>query len=259
MHLKPPVPRVLCLSGHDPGGGAGIQADIESVAAQGAHALTVITALTVQDTHNVRALSAVPAELMAQQLALLEADGVLAAIKIGLLGDVAQVRVIADLLRRQPGVPVVFDPVLRAGGGTELVNGPLQAAVLDTLLPLVDLLTPNAAEARRLAGGEGPIPACAARLLDRGCRNLLVTGGDEPGEAVLNTWFRPGAEPVNFQWTRLPGGFHGAGCTLASAIAGQLACGATMAQAISEGQRWTQATLAAAIRVGRGRSIPLRR
>lgn len=253
------VPRVLCLSGHDPSGGAGIHADLEAIAAQGAHALTVITTLTVQNTLNVQRTVAIPVALMADQLAMLGDDGPIAAIKIGLIGDVGQVPLLADLIRRHPGIPVIVDPVLRAGGGTDLVNAALQAALLKTLLPLIDLLTPNAAEARRLAGGESSIPDCVERLLAHGCRNLLVTGGDEPGDTVINTWFQPGADPVHFEWPRLPGTFHGAGCTLASAIAGQLACGASMAQAVSQGQRWTQTTLATAIGVGRGRSIPYRR
>lgn len=249
--------RVLCLSGHDPSGGAGIHADIEAVGAQGAHALSIITAMTVQDTGNVLSVTAVPAELMAAQLAALESDGPIAAIKIGLLGHVDQVRMIVDLIRRQ-AVPVVFDPVLRAGGGARLVDEALQQSVIEDLLSRVDLLTPNAAEARRLTG-EVSTADCAARLLTSGCRNLLVTGGDESGSTVRNTWFSADVPPRHYDWPRLPETFHGAGCTLAAAIAAQLALGLPMGQAIERGQRWTQATLVKAVAVGNGRRIPFRR
>ena len=124
------VPAVLCVSGHDPTGGAGIQADIEACAAQGIHAFTVVTAHTVQDTRNVRRVSAVPPMLIAEQVEALAQDGRIAAIKIGLLGDAQQVPVLVDAIR-SARVPVVLDPVLRAGGGTNLVGVPLQVALLE--------------------------------------------------------------------------------------------------------------------------------
>lgn len=254
----PPQAILLCLSGHDPTGGAGIQADAEAAAAQGAHALTVITALTAQDSRNVRRVVPVDPPLIAEQLALLEADCRIGAIKIGLLGEPAQVVIIRDLLRRLR-VPVVLDPVLRAGGGTELVGSPLQAALLEQLLPEVSLLTPNAAELRRLAPGAADLAAAARELMDRGCANLLVTGGDEPGDRVVNTWFCAGAAPRRFEWPRLAETFHGAGCTLASAVAARLALGEPMAGAIEQAQRWTQDALARAFAVGQGRRIPFRR
>jgi hydroxymethylpyrimidine/phosphomethylpyrimidine kinase len=246
---------VLCLSGHDPTGGAGIHADIEAIAAQGGHALTVITANTVQDTHNVRRVSPLPPMLIAQQLEALVADCRIGAVKIGLLGDADQLAVILPVLRGL-AVPVVYDPVLRAGGGANLVSTRLQAAVLADLLPAVSLLTPNAAEARRLAPGADSLDACAERLLQAGCGAVLVTGGDEPGETVTNTLHRAEAAPRPWNWPRLPQTFHGAGCTLASAIAGRLARGEPLAEAVEAGQRWTQGTLAAALRIGQGRAIP---
>lgn len=256
MKATPPI--VLCISGHDPGGGAGIHADIESVSAQGAHALSVITALTLQDSHDVRRISAVPAEWLDEQIRLLERDCDISSVKIGLLGDANQVPVIAALMRRLR-VPVVLDPVLRAGGGTELASESLRTALLDHLLPGLALVTPNAAEARRLAPAASTLPEGAATLLARGCANVLITGGDEAGPAVVNTWHAAGGTAVPYEWPRLPETFHGAGCTLASAIAARLALGDAMAQAIERGQRWTQMALSRAIAVGRGRRIPLRR
>lgn len=253
-----PVPAVLCLSGHDPTGGAGIQADIEACAARGVHAFTVITAHTVQDTSNVRRVSAVPPAMIAEQVEALGSDGRIAAIKIGLLGDAAQVPVIVEAILSNPA-PVVLDPVLRAGGGTNLVGSKLQVAILEELLPHVTVVTPNAGEARRLAPGAADLDAAAARLLSTGCRHVLVTGGDETGPTVVNTWYAQDAAPRRFEWPRLPETFHGAGCTLASAIAARLAAGEPVGDALESAQRWTQATLAAAVAVGQGRRIPFRR
>ena len=126
---------VLCCSGHDPTGGAGIQADIEAVGAQGVHALSVVTVLTVQDTTNVAQMSPVDEALLERQLELLLADCMPSAIKFGLLGGAAQLPVLAATLRRL-AVPVVMDPILRAGGGRELVDAAFAEQVRLTLFPL---------------------------------------------------------------------------------------------------------------------------
>jgi len=248
---------VLSLSGHDPLGGAGVHADIEAISAQGLHPLTVITALTVQDSRNVSRVEAVDPGLMSEQLERLEADCDIRAIKMGLLGSPAQVALAVDLIARLR-VPAVLDPVLRAGGGRELAGTSLESAIRDQLVPNVHLMTPNAAEARRLAGlaPDADVDTCAQALLAAGCANVLITGGDEPAVQVLNTWYRAGAAPRRYLWPRLPETFHGAGCTLASAIAARLAAGDDMAGAIEAGQAWTQSTLERAIAVGRGRRIP---
>lgn len=253
MSASPPL--LLCLSGHDPTGGAGLHADLEAAAAQGVHALSLVTALTAQDTRDVRKVVAVDADLLEEQLALLLADAPITAVKLGLLGSAAQVEVIVRALARLR-VPVVLDPVLRAGGGSNLASAELERAVLEHLLPQVTVLTPNAAEARRLAPAE-TLADSARTLLARGCANVLVTGGDEPGAEVCNTWHGADrAEPLSYRWPRLAETFHGAGCTLAASIAARLALGDTVEQALDRGQRWTQHALARAVRVGRGRRIP---
>lgn len=250
------LPTVLCLSGHDPTGGAGIHADLEAVAAQGAHALTVITTLTVQDSDDVYRVEPVAASLLAEQAQRLCADSHIAAVKLGLLGDAAQIAVIADLLR-QLKVPVICDPVLRAGGGTDLATNKTIAALREQLFPLIELLTPNAAEARRLAPQTDDLAGAAAALCAQGCRQVLVTGGDEPGDAqVTNRWRMPDGAVREFHWPRIPARFHGAGCTLASAIAGRIAIGDGWPTAIEEAQRYTHTALSRAYRSGRGRLIP---
>lgn len=255
--MSTPVPLVLCLSGHDPAGGAGLHADLEAVAAQRAHALTVITALTAQDSRNVYRVEPVAVDLLREQIDRLLADCRIAAIKIGLIGAAAQLDVIVDTIVRA-GVPVICDPVLRAGGGTDLANAALQRGLCERLLPLVDLLTPNAAEARRLVPEAGDIRAAASALCTLGCRQVLVTGGDEAGDDVRNLWRDEAGALHEFRWPRLPGGFHGAGCTLAAAIAGRIALGDDWATAIEQAQRYTHGALAQAYAIGHGRRIPHR-
>ena len=243
-------PSVLCLSGHDPTGGAGLTADIEAISALGGHALGVITANPVQDPRNVQRVAPVAPILIAAQIEALEADCRIDAIKIGLLGDVAQLDPILDCIRRLR-VPVVLDPVLRAGGGTSLVRSELLLALRERLLPAVTVLTPNAAEARQLGGGEE-----MEALLALGVANVLVTRGDEPGGDVTNTWYRAGQPSRDFHWPRLAQRFHGAGCTLAAAIAALLAAGRPLEQALEQAQAYTHAALSRAYPVGGGRLIP---
>ena len=250
----PSRPQVLCLSGHDPTGGAGIHADIETCAALGAHALTIVTAHTVQDTRDVRRVSAVAPILLAAQLDALLEDCSPRAAKLGLLGDAAQIPVIVQRLTSLRK-PVVLDPILRAGGGRNLVGADLQAAVIQTLFPVVDLLTPNADEARRLTGRED-LEACGAALLERGPKQVLITGGDERSDAVVNILFSRDAEPRRWSWPRLPETFHGAGCTLAAAVAALLACGKSSLQAIEQAQHYVDEALRRAYAVGGGRRLP---
>lgn len=252
--MNPRRPVVLCLSGHDPGGGAGIQADIETAAALGAHAVTVITAHTVQDSRNVVRVLAPDRALLREQLEILLADVDVAAIKIGLLGEPEQVPIVAELLARLK-VPAVLDPVLRAGGGAALASEAL-IAQLGALLPGLELLTPNAQEARRLAPASTDLEACAAALLAAGAANVLVTGGDEPGDPVVNHWFRRDGATRRYAWPRVPGRFHGAGCTLAAAVASLRARGLPLAAALEDAQAYTHRALQAAFAAGRGRLLP---
>lgn len=250
-------PLVLCCSGHDPGGGAGIHADIEAVAAQGAHALTAITAHTVQDTQNVTRVLASDLALLESQIETLLADSQISAIKIGLLAEASQIGFLTKLIARIQ-VPVVLDPILRAGGGTNLADQALQNALVTQLLPVTHVLTPNAAEARRLTD-RTTADDCGKALLDAGVRHVLITGGDELdglGERVVNHWFSADAAVKRFEWPRLNASFHGAGCTLAASIAALLARGLAVEAALDQAQRYTHETLAHAFRSGRGRLLP---
>lgn len=247
-------PQVLCISGHDPSGGAGIQADIEACAALGAHALSVLSSITVQDSREVYAVRALDEDWLVQQVQHLLADCRPGAIKVGLVGSAAQARRIAGYLR-ETGLPSVVDPVLRAGGGGVLAGDDTAEALRAHLLPAASVITPNAREARALTGLDDA-DAAAEALLQAGCANVLVTGGDEPGDTVVNSWHRRSAAAVRFEWPRVPLGFHGAGCTLAASIAACLAAGLDLATALSEAQAAVHLALRHAVAIGRGRAIP---
>jgi len=193
--------------------------------------------------------------LIREQIETLLADVPVQAVKIGLLGEPAQVALIAEILDRLQ-VPAVLDPVLRAGGGAALAGDELIGQIGRELLGRVELATPNAREARRLAPGAGDLDACGARLLAAGARNVLITGGDEDGDPVINHWFAQGRAVRRYAWPRVAGAFHGAGCTLASAIAALRARGQPLAHAIEDAQAYTHRALSAAFAIGRGRLIP---
>lgn len=251
------LPRILCIGGHDPSGGAGIQADIETVVALGGQALTLVTALTAQDTRNIADILPTPVDAFARQADTLLADIRPDAIKIGLLGSPAVVPVVRRLLDAFAG-PVVLDPVLGASGGFVLDGGGLAALIREQLLPRCSLITPNRAEARRLAGIDDTAQA-AAELLEAGAAAALVTGADEAdGDQVENRLFTPAAETRCFRWPRLPHHYHGSGCTLASACATRLALGDSLGDAVDAAQQFTWQALERATRAGSGQWLPRR-
>ncbi|MBD9355653.1 bifunctional hydroxymethylpyrimidine kinase/phosphomethylpyrimidine kinase [Methylomonas albis] len=248
-------PVVLCFSGHDPSGGAGVQADIEAIIGHQCHAASVITALTEQDSRNVKKLiPQQPADIFSQAQTLL-ADFKVAAFKIGLIGDAGVAEAIAQILRQYPAIPVVLDPVLAAGGGTELAGQQLIDVIVEQLLPLTTLLTPNSEEARRLSGHED-LGDCGRFLQSKGAEYVLITGTHESSELVHNRLYMPDDLDETFNWQRLPHSYHGSGCTLASASAALLAQGLDVFTAVSEAQEFTWQSLAAAYRPGQGQYNP---
>jgi hydroxymethylpyrimidine/phosphomethylpyrimidine kinase len=251
-------PSVLSFAASDPTGGAGVQADLLTLAALGCHPLTVVTALTVQDTHGVRDVRPVEATQVTAQADCVLADIVVAAFKLGVLASEANIAAIAELLARYPGVPVVLDPVLASGRGDPLASERMVDALRTRLLPRTTIATPNSIEARRLAGAraDAPLADCARRLIDFGCRHVLITGTHEAGDEVLNTLYDAGGVLREDRWPRLPGSYHGSGCTLASAIAALLARGRELAQAVREAEDYTWHALAAGFKPGGGQFIP---
>ena len=250
-------PCILCVGGLDPSGGAGIQADIETVSALGGRALTLVTALTAQDSHDISAVQAVSTRFFSAQLELLMQDMRPDAIKIGLLGSVDLVPVLRDLLQGFEG-PVVLDPVLATGGGFDLDTDDLARRMHDQLVPLTRLITPNRSEARRL-GDHPDTDQAVHRLLQAGADAILLTAADEAtGKQVTNRLFDGDAPPLSFDWPRLPHSYHGSGCTLASACATRLALGDGLAEAAETAQRFTLDALRRADRPGGGQWLPRR-
>jgi len=255
-------PIVLAFAATDPTGGAGIQADLLTLSSMGCHALTVVTAITVQDTAGVEDLQAVDSDWVVNQARLVLEDMPVAAFKIGLIGSVENVAAIAEVISDYPDVPLVFDPVLVSGRGDELVTEDMISAMRELLLPQTTILTPNSREVRRLAqeGGEDDeeidLAGCAARLLGLGCEYVLVTGTHENTPQVINTLYGPEGVVRADSWERLPGSYHGSGCTLAAAITATLANGLELPEAVREAQEYTWQALNAGFRPGMGQYIP---
>lgn len=260
---KPAPPLVLSFAASDPTGGAGVQADLLTLASLGCHPLSVITAITVQDTAKVDEVLPIDAEWVADQARALLEDMPVAAFKLGVLGSPEAMAVIAEILADYPDIPVILDPVLASGRGDELASEDMIAAMRDLLIPQTTVLTPNSHEARRLALFESDdddldLAACAAHLTGLGCEYVLITGTHEATPRVLNSLYDARGHVQTDTWDRLPGSYHGSGCTLASAIAATLAYGQDVPAAVREAQNFTYETLKAAFRPGMGQYIPER-
>ncbi|MDR2240426.1 MAG: bifunctional hydroxymethylpyrimidine kinase/phosphomethylpyrimidine kinase [Zoogloeaceae bacterium] len=258
--LLPPI--VMVFAASDPSGGAGIQADIMTLSSMGCHPLSVITALTVQDSAGVESVLAVDADWVAGQARALLEDMPVAAFKIGMLGSVENIAAIAEIVADYPEIPLVLDPVLASGSGDELASEDMIAALCELLLPQTTLLTPNSLEARHLAtdaddaASDPDLPECARRLVDAGAEFVLVTGTHEPGMQVVNSLYGEAGLIRADAWERLPDSYHGSGCTLASAIAANLANGLDVAEAVYDAQEYTWQTLANGFRPGMGQHFP---
>ena len=260
MALPPPTVRnILSFSGFDPSGGAGIQADIETIGALSGHAVPVITASTIQNTQNVDALYPTDIDLFQRQIRKLTDDIVFSAVKIGLLGGIDITRAVIQFLR-QHDLPVIFDPVLASGAGDSFSTQAHIDVIKSELLPLVTLITPNCFEARRLTGHHD-LDQCADALHQDGCRYVLITGTDETQATDTHIYHRfypdADAEPLMLQAQRLPHLYHGSGCTLASAIAYYI-CDLSPLAAIQAAQNYTWCTLASSRQIGQGQRIPNR-
>lgn len=251
------TPIILCIGGHDPSGGAGIQADAEAARANGIHAATVVSCLTRQDTQGLRGLWPQPVEEVEAQCRLILADSQVRAIKIGLLGSAQLARWLCQLADEYSELPLILDPVLASGAGQRVTDPTLFDQIGSHLLGRCHLATPNLPEAQALSGAQAP-DDCAARLLASGCRWLLITGTHDDSTEVINRLYGQDGSRRAWSWPRLPAEYHGSGCTLASAIAARLALGQPMEQSVGEAQDYTWHSLKSATRTGRGQWTPNR-
>src|SRR5258708_18411676 len=260
MSHAPPAapPMVLTFAASDPRGGAGVQADLLTLAALGCHPLSVVTALTVQDTHGVERMLPIEAPWIAAQAQRLLADIPVAAFKAGVLGSAQNVRAVSEVVATHASVPFVVDPVLASGRGDALAQEDAIEALRELILPHVTMLTPNSLEARRLAGGVADLAECARRLVDLGCEYVLITGTHEAGAEVVNVLYDASGVVREDRWPRLPATYHGSGCTLAAALAAELARGLEPPEAARAAQRFPWESLAAGFRPGGGQWLPNR-
>jgi hydroxymethylpyrimidine/phosphomethylpyrimidine kinase len=262
--LQPP-PIVLSFAANDPTGGAGLQADLLTIASLGCHPLSIMTAITVQDTTGVESIFPLDPDWVEDQARMVLEDMPVHAFKIGLLGSVEIIAAIAEIISDYPHIPLVLDPILTSGRGDELANEEMIDAMRELLLPQVTILTPNSLEARHLALQENDssktkldLNLCAQRLLDMGCEYVLITGTHENTVQVTNTLFSTEGIVRSDHWQRLEHTYHGSGCTLASAIAACLANGLPVSDSVIEAQDYTWQTLQAGFRPGMGQHIPNR-
>jgi len=250
-------PVVLSFSGHDPSGGAGVQADIETIISHQCHSCSVITALTEQDSCNIKKIIPQKAQDIIEQANTVLNDFQVKSIKIGLIGHHETASAIHSILSQHPHIPVILDPVLAAGGGASLADGKLVTCIREELIPRSTVMTPNSEEARILAQ-QSNLVDCGQALVAKGCGYVLITGAHEQSKTVDNQLFQEKDETEVFSWGRLKGEYHGSGCTLASSIAAIMAHGLDPFTAISEAQEYTWNALEAAYHSGKGQMNPNR-
>ncbi len=248
---------ILSIAGHDPTGGAGIQADIETINDLGGHACSIITAVTVQNSQNLHSFEPVDAELIQRQFHCLIEDFKISAVKIGLIGSAELVDVLADLLSLLPGVPVIVDPILAAGGGKSVSSETFIKQLREQLIPVTTMITPNVPEAQKLTG-KASVDECAKDLMQLGCPHVLVTGTHAESEHVINRLYSDTNGKLSLKAIRLPGIYHGSGCTLSSALAYFLAADHSVTNAVKLAQDYTFNSLSNADNPGNGQAFPAR-
>ncbi len=253
------IRNVLSIAGSDPSGGAGIQADLKTFAARGVYGMAVITALTAQNTQGVFGVHPAPPEFVARQIEAIFADIRVDAIKIGMIADAAVIEAVASALAPHRGIPVILDPVMIAKGGAPLLAADAVGALKARLLPLAAMLTPNLPEAAALLGetiaaDRAAMAAQAERLRGLGPASVLVKGGHLEGDGSPDVL----ATPDGVEWFEgkrvATANTHGTGCTLSSAIAAELAKGATPREAVAVAKAYLAGAIAAAseVTVGSG-------
>jgi hydroxymethylpyrimidine/phosphomethylpyrimidine kinase len=249
-------PVVLVIAGHDPSGGAGIQADIETIANAGCHATTIITSLTTQNTNEVVDVIPQNPESFRKQIKLILDDMEVASCKIGMIGSIELIDVIHSELSRL-NVPIVLDPVISATSGQAFTDENMRKKILSSLFPIATIVTPNSEEAKVLSQSTD-LSTAANKLLSYGTKAVLVTGTHEKTDNVINSFYEKNNDPAVYQWERLSETFHGSGCTLSSRIAALLALGDDLRTAVEKAQAYTWNSLKHGLKLGHGQAQPNR-
>lgn len=254
QRTDPPI--VLSVGGYDPSSGAGVTADIKTIAAHECYGVTCVTALTVQSTQGVMRLEAVDTRIITETLEELAADFTISATRIGMLGSTQAVRAVAAFIRRHQLDHVVLDPVLRSSSGMELITRDGAQLLREKLLPMVDVITPNIEEATALTGLQvtslEEMQAAALSLHKLGARNVIVTGGHlDPPVDLLS--LSGGKESRLFEGKKISGrSTHGTGCAFATAVACNLALGRNLSDAARDAKQYVASALKAAVPIGKG-------
>ncbi|KKW77017.1 MULTISPECIES: hydroxymethylpyrimidine/phosphomethylpyrimidine kinase [Acinetobacter] len=231
-------PTVLCFSGLDPSGGAGLQADIEAIGQSGAHAAIACTALTIQNSQQVFGFEATSKQLLLAQANAVVGDLPIKAVKSGMLGTTDNIAALADFLREHPDYLYVLDPVLVANSGGSLGNQETLVKAFVELIPLATVITPNTVELRALTG-EDNLEQATQKLFEMGAQAVLVKGGHEDTpDYIRNALYVNGEMITESKCPRLAGEYHGSGCSLASFIAGRLALGDQLKIAVQHAETW---------------------
>ena len=250
-------PTVLAFSGLDPTGSAGLQADIESIAAQGAHAIPILTCVTVQDTSDVSDIEPVKPDFIYKMAKKVIADIPIDAVKIGLLPNYETVEIIIDILEKNlsENISVVVDPIIKSSSGTPLCDKKTIEAMFQ-MFHFASLVTPNTIEAREL-GNSNDIDCCAKKILESGASSVLVTGTHEQKSTIQHKLYTQDQMKL-FEYKRLKKEFHGSGCTLAAAAAAQLSKGEDITNAVQVSLDYTWDALNRGLALGRGQLTPVR-
>jgi hydroxymethylpyrimidine/phosphomethylpyrimidine kinase len=256
----PQPPCILTIAGSDSGGGAGIQADLKTIAMLGGFGASVITALTAQNTSGVAGIHAPPARFVAQQLKAVLSDMPVAAAKTGMLFSAAIVKAVAAFLRDHE-FPLVVDPVCVAQSGARLLEPDAVEVLAERLFPVADLVTPNVPEAEVFAGMEiktaEQAGQAAERILALGPRAVLVKGGHMDSVTATDWFVERGARPIPLIQPRVATPYtHGTGCALSAAIAAGLGQGLELVPAVRRAQRYLNTALRAGFKVGKGGGSP---
>ena len=257
MNSEPRLFTALTIAGSDSGGGAGIQADLKAFEAHGVFGMSVLTALTAQNSTDVTAVHTVPPEFVTEQLDAVAGDFPIGAVKTGMLATPEITRAVADGLRQWELSPVVVDPVMVSKSGDALLDPDAVATVVRDLIPLADLVTPNAHEAARITGIEvrslDDARRAADQILALGPGAVLIKGGHLDDEAEAIDLLATAAGETLFRQERIDTpNTHGTGCTYASAIAANLARGYDLEAAVSRARSYLQHAIRHALDIGAG-------
>lgn len=253
----------MTFSATDPSGGAGLQADVGTLSSLGCHPASIVTGFTVQDTIGVDRLISVDSKVVNDQARSILEDMEVSIFKLGLLSSKENISIIAQIISDYPDIPLIIDPVLSSGRGDKFTDIETRNMILELLFPGALLITPNTLEARQLLNQEdehldSSLEVCADFFKEIGCQNVLITGTHENTKNVVNTLYSSSNQIIPYHWDRLPGNFHGSGCTLTSAIAAYYALGLTIEDAIEEAQYFTWQALKNGFKPGMGQLIPNR-